>query len=154
MQDQLGLSESGLVKLRKSLGNVYEDKQNNRIRVFAPEWFKAWARYTSGVLTSEGEVDQPDAASPWLEEGRKWKALQERDKYEESSGKLISSDTVRHLCGVVAGAYRQAGDNACERCKVLIDDALTSAEQEAESYLRDRASEIDGEAADSLGSEA
>lgn len=136
LQNILGLSDSGIEKIRNALGNVAEEK-GNPVKYFLPEWFRAWARYTSGVLNEDDEVDQPNADSPWLEEKRKWSALRERSRYETETGKLVPLDEVHKGYGLVAGHWRRAAESCCESCKGLIDAALDDAELEVDRVFND-----------------
>ena len=150
----LDLSESGIDKIRRALGNAHERTEGKAVRIYAPGWLKEWARYTSGVLDDEGEVDDPGADSPWLEEGRKWKAKRERAKYEQESGRLVSFDTIVQAFSLVARHYRKAGEEACERCQHLIEDALDDAEQEVDSQFGDCSSEDNDEGPANAGGAA
>jgi hypothetical protein len=43
VQGMLGLSDSGLAKVRKRLHNAYEHREANRVFIYCPFWFRAYA---------------------------------------------------------------------------------------------------------------
>lgn len=134
------MSDSGIDKIRKSLGHAAEEA-GNPVRFFMPEWLRAWARYSSGVLDAEGEIDSPEADSPWLEEKRKWSALRERSRYETEIGRLVPIDAVHKGYGVVASNIRRSGEAMCESCKGLLDAALDDADADVDRVFNDSDSE-------------
>lgn len=129
----LGLSESGIDKIRRALGKAAEETVDKKLRFFLPDWLRAWARYSAGgQLNEDGELDQPESDSPWLEEKRKWSAKRERARYETEIGQLIPLPTVRQGYVVVGGHIRRASEALCHDCKVTIEGALDDAGDEME----------------------
>jgi hypothetical protein len=133
-----GLTLTQVDRLR-GLFNVPE--RQKPLRVFAPEFAKKWADYVAG---SDGE-DAVD--SEWLEQKRKWQALQEELRYREKVGDVMTADDVRRGYQLVASTYQQATATLCEDCKGIIELALDDAEiRMAEAFSGDAAAEDETEA--------
>lgn len=135
LRQMLGMSESGLDKVRRSLSNAHEERRGKIVWVYLPDWLRAWARYTSGVLDVG---DSASGDSIWLEEKRKYEALRTRSKYEQEQRQLIAEHEVAVLYQMVASHLRQASEAMCADCQTLMDQALGDAETELEQARNDQ----------------
>lgn len=132
----LGLSESGLDKVRRAIGNSHEERRGQQVRIYLPDWLRAWARYTSGVLDDEGSTSAN--VSIYLEQKRKYEALLVRDKYLRERGQLVPEQDVFAGYHRVATHLRQASESMCASCKLLMDTALVDADKELEQAQNDQ----------------
>lgn len=139
----LGVEARAVDSLRTSLGNAAEEKQDNRVRIFLPEWLRLWAAYTqaSKATSGDNELDSPDADSPWLEEKRKWSAKREQAKYQQEIGELIPEADVRRGFSLVAGKIRAAAELSCDPCKDKLESALDDAETLLDAAMDDTGGE-------------
>lgn len=79
-----------------------------------------------------GETDDEGVESEWLEEGRKWKAKQEKLKYLHRSKELVESATVRDWLHRFAGLLRGFGDRLSREKPELQDDLNRLLDQAAD----------------------
>jgi len=136
LRQMLGVAETTIDKIRRSLNHVHEERAGNNLRIYLPDWLRAWARYTSGVLDENDAATSGD--SVWLEEKRKYEALRIRAKYEQERGQLVPEHEVAMAFQMAASHLRQASEAMCTSCQLLMDQALGDAEKEIEQARDDQ----------------
>lgn len=133
----LGVEARAVDSWRVSLCNAAEEKQENRIRIYLPEWLRLWAAYTqSGRRDGDSDADA-DVESEWLEEKRKWSARREQLKYQQEIAELIPEPEVRRGYALVANQIRKAAEASCNECRDLLEMALDDAETQLTAALDD-----------------
>jgi len=133
----LGVETRAVDSWRVSLGNAAEEKQDNRVRLFLPEWLRLWAAYTQSGRAEADPADDGGVESEWLEEKRKWSARREQLKYQQEVGELIPEADVRRGYGLVANCMRKAAELFCGTCKDLLESSLDDAELQLDAAFDD-----------------
>lgn len=98
--------------------------------------------------TKTAGEDDDGVESEWLEEGRKWKAKQEKLKYLHRSKELVEASTVRDWLHRFAGLLRGFGDRLSREKPELQDDLNRLLDQAADMLEEQIDSDGDDEADD------
>ena len=97
---------------------------------------------------TSGESDDGDVESEWLEEGRKWKAKQEKLKYLHRSKELVEVATVRDWLHRFAGLLRGFGGRLAREKPDLQEDLNRLLDQAGEMLEEQISSDGPGDADD------
>lgn len=127
-------------KIRRSLGNVAESDEKP-LRFFLPEWMRAWAQYTAGVLDENNEAEADEGG--WLEEKRKWDAKRSQTSYLKERGQLISVSDANRNAETILGHIRRSVEQLCSTCRDKHDEAVASAFDELASIYPSDSDSLD-----------
>lgn len=134
----LGLSEAGIDKIRRKLGKPAESEEGP-LRFYLPEWMRAWAGYTSGILEQKDPEDEEseDDSGGWLEEKRKWDALRSQNSYLKERGELVPLADTKVIITTIFEHVRRATEQLCPECRDKQDAAVAAADHEFDRLFSD-----------------